>query len=121
MKMGIKTPGLVIHTSGLEELGRRERQNGRIILGPALTHSEIAGSDMFNLWKPLVPAGVAGTWAPVRELAARGWSTGAPAICAALPRAASGSAQPRSWSGVPPVGPPPWSRTTAGREMAPTP
>ncbi len=26
---------------------------------------EICGSDMFNLWKPLVPAGVEGTWAPV--------------------------------------------------------
>ena len=28
----------------------------------------IAGSEMFNLWKPLVPEGVIGTWAPVREL-----------------------------------------------------
>jgi len=26
---------------------------------------EVAGSDMFNLWKPLVPRGVEGTWAPV--------------------------------------------------------
>jgi SSS family solute:Na+ symporter len=26
------------------------------------------GSDMFNLWKPLIPAGVHGTWAPVIEL-----------------------------------------------------
>src|SRR5450432_4499810 len=25
------------------------------------------GSDMFNLWKPLIPAGVTGTWAPVIE------------------------------------------------------
>lgn len=25
------------------------------------------GSDMFNLWKPLIPAGVKGTWAPVIE------------------------------------------------------
>jgi SSS family solute:Na+ symporter len=32
----------------------------------------IAGSDMFNLWKPLVPEGVAGTWAPVREMNAAG-------------------------------------------------
>jgi solute:Na+ symporter, SSS family len=30
------------------------------------------GSDMFNLWKPLIPAGVVGTWAPVRELGASG-------------------------------------------------
>ena len=33
---------------------------------------EIAGSDMFNLWKPLVPEAVAGTWAPVKELDASG-------------------------------------------------
>jgi SSS family solute:Na+ symporter len=26
---------------------------------------EICGSDMFNLWKPLIPEGVEGTWAPV--------------------------------------------------------
>jgi len=33
---------------------------------------QIAGSDMFNLWKPLVPAGVEGTWAPVEEVNAEG-------------------------------------------------
>jgi SSS family solute:Na+ symporter len=27
----------------------------------------ICGSDMFNLWKPLIPAGVQNTWAPVIE------------------------------------------------------
>mgnify|MGYP001285650084 CR=1 FL=1 len=32
----------------------------------------IAGSEMFNLWKPLVPEGVIGTWAPVREFNAVG-------------------------------------------------
>ena len=26
----------------------------------------IAGTDMFNLWKPLVPAGMEGTWAPIK-------------------------------------------------------
>src|SRR5690242_11584494 len=30
------------------------------------------GSDMFNLWKPLIPAGVHGTWAPVLETNASG-------------------------------------------------
>jgi solute:Na+ symporter, SSS family len=30
------------------------------------------GSDMFNLWKPLIPAGVHGTWAPVIESDASG-------------------------------------------------
>ena len=32
----------------------------------------IAGSDMFNLWKPLIPAGVQGTWSPVLETGASG-------------------------------------------------
>jgi solute:Na+ symporter, SSS family len=30
------------------------------------------GSDMFNLWKPLIPAGVQGSWAPVLETNATG-------------------------------------------------
>ncbi len=33
----------------------------------------VCGSDMFNLWKPLVPAGVEGTWAPVRETSRMAW------------------------------------------------
>ncbi len=33
----------------------------------------IAGSGMFNLWKPLVPEGVASTWAPVRESGRMAW------------------------------------------------
>jgi SSS family solute:Na+ symporter len=28
---------------------------------------EVLGSDMFNLWKPLIPPGMEGTWAPVME------------------------------------------------------
>ncbi|GMV97345.1 MAG: sodium/solute symporter [Phycisphaerae bacterium] len=32
----------------------------------------ICGSEMFNLWKPLVPAGVEGTWAPVEVADAAG-------------------------------------------------
>ena len=28
---------------------------------------EVLGPEMFNLWKPLVPAGMEGTWAPVKE------------------------------------------------------
>jgi len=30
-------------------------------------------SDMFNLWKPLVPAGVQGTWEPVKETGRMAW------------------------------------------------
>jgi SSS family solute:Na+ symporter len=33
----------------------------------------IAGSEMFNLWKPLVPHGMVGTWAPVREAGRMAW------------------------------------------------
>jgi SSS family solute:Na+ symporter len=33
---------------------------------------QICGSEMFNLWKPLVPQGVEGTWAPVLETDALG-------------------------------------------------
>ena len=33
----------------------------------------IAGSEMFNLWKPLVPAGMEGTWAPVRTDTQMAW------------------------------------------------
>jgi SSS family solute:Na+ symporter len=29
--------------------------------------------DMFNLWKPLIPAGVEGTWAPVKEAGRLAW------------------------------------------------
>jgi SSS family solute:Na+ symporter len=30
-------------------------------------------SDMFNLWKPLVPAGMEGTWAPIKETGRIAW------------------------------------------------
>ena len=30
-------------------------------------------SDMFNLWKPLIPAGMEGTWAPVKETGRIAW------------------------------------------------
>jgi SSS family solute:Na+ symporter len=33
----------------------------------------ICGSDMFNLWKPLVPDNVEGTWAPVKETGRMAW------------------------------------------------
>ena len=33
----------------------------------------IAGSEMFNLWKPLVPEGVTATWAPVRSEGEMAW------------------------------------------------
>jgi len=36
---------------------------------------EICGPDKFNLWKPLIPPGVEGTWAPVLERGASGQVT----------------------------------------------
>src|SRR5215831_11428285 len=33
----------------------------------------LCGSDMFNLWKPLIPPGVEGTWAPVKEANRMAW------------------------------------------------
>ena len=33
----------------------------------------IAGSEMFNLWKPLVPEGIESTWAPVKEAGKMAW------------------------------------------------
>ncbi|MFC1782007.1 sodium:solute symporter [Planctomycetota bacterium] len=41
---------------------------GLIKLGGWDQLRDICGSDMFNLWKPLVPNGVEGTWAPVHEV-----------------------------------------------------
>jgi SSS family solute:Na+ symporter len=34
---------------------------------------EVCGSEMFNLWKPLIPAGMEGTWAPVKEPTRIAW------------------------------------------------
>ncbi len=34
---------------------------------------EIVGSEMFDLWKPLVPTGVEATWAPVKEAGEMAW------------------------------------------------
>ena len=33
----------------------------------------IAGSEMFNLWKPMVPDGMQATWAPVKEASRMAW------------------------------------------------
>jgi len=46
---------------------------GLIKLGGWAELRSVLGSDMFNLWKPLVPAGVEGTWAPVKEAGRMAW------------------------------------------------
>lgn len=45
---------------------------GLIKLGGWSELKAICGTDMFNLWKPMVPLGVEGTWAPVWEKNAAG-------------------------------------------------
>jgi len=45
---------------------------GLVRLGGWAELRHICGSDMFNLWKPLIPAGVQGTWAPVMQTNAAG-------------------------------------------------
>src|SRR5512139_808432 len=46
---------------------------GLIQLGGWGELRRLCGSDMFNLWKPLIPAGMEGTWAPVKEPTRIAW------------------------------------------------
>ena len=45
---------------------------GLVRLGGWSELRHLCGSDMFNLWKPLIPHGVQGTWAPVMQTNAAG-------------------------------------------------
>ena len=58
----VKIIGAIIVTYfGLKALGGWDRLK------------EICGSEMFNLWKPVVPHGVERTWAPVKEAGRQAW------------------------------------------------
>src|SRR6267154_6355822 len=46
---------------------------GLIKLGGWSELRHLCGSEMFNLWKPLIPAGMEGTWAPVKEPTRIAW------------------------------------------------
>ncbi len=46
---------------------------GLIQLGGWGELKRICGSEMFNLWKPLIPDGMQGTWAPVKEPTRIAW------------------------------------------------
>ncbi len=46
---------------------------GLIELGGWDVLRQQCGSEMFNLWRPLVPAGMEGTWEPVRETGRMAW------------------------------------------------
>ena len=46
---------------------------GLIEIGGWTALREALPSDMFNLWKPLIPAGMEGTWSPVKEPGRIAW------------------------------------------------
>ena len=46
---------------------------GLIKMGGWHAFRDALPSDMFNLWKPLIPHGMSGTWAPVREAGRIAW------------------------------------------------
>jgi len=46
---------------------------GLVQLGGWAELKRLCGSDMFNLWKPMVPPGMEGTWAPVKEPTRIAW------------------------------------------------
>jgi solute:Na+ symporter, SSS family len=52
---------LVLTVYGLNALGGWDRLR------------EVLGAEMFNLWKPIIPDGVQGTWEPVRETGRIAW------------------------------------------------
>jgi solute:Na+ symporter, SSS family len=58
----VKIIGAVLVTYyGLDALGGWDRLR------------EICGSEMFNLWKPVIPEGIESTWAPVNESGRMAW------------------------------------------------
>jgi SSS family solute:Na+ symporter len=62
---------LVFGSALVTFFGLRMLGDGSLVTGWSKLR-EIAGSEMFNLWKPIVRAGAEGTWAPVRELNEQG-------------------------------------------------
>ncbi len=58
---------LLVTIFGLKALGAGEIFKGWGAL------RDIVGSEMFNLWKPMVPAGIESTWAPVKEAGKMAW------------------------------------------------
>src|SRR5512136_2211311 len=70
--------GLYTVVGGLKAVAYTEAiQTFIFIIGSALVTyfglKALVGWDMFNLWKPLVPHGIQGTWAPVKEAGRMAW------------------------------------------------
>lgn len=64
---------LLVTLYGLAALGGHHVDFGSSVAAGWHQLREIAGSEMFNLWKPLVPDGVQSTWAPVKESGRMAW------------------------------------------------
>lgn len=64
---------LLVTLYGLAALGGHHVDFGSSVAAGWHQLREIAGSEMFNLWKPLVPDGVHSTWAPVKESGRMAW------------------------------------------------
>jgi len=62
---------LVLGSALVTFFGLRMLGDGSVAAGWSQLR-EIAGSEMFNLWKPIVREGAEGTWAPVREMNQQG-------------------------------------------------
>ena len=68
----VQTMVLICGSATLTVYGLSTLGDGSLIHGwSQLRH--YCGSDMFNLWKPLIPAGMEGTWAPVKEPTRIAW------------------------------------------------
>ncbi len=64
---------ILVTIFGLMALGRYDGGSGSVADGwknlRSVCSNKAEGRDMFNLWKPLLPKGIEGTWAPVIERA----------------------------------------------------
>ena len=68
----VQTIVLICGSATLTIYGLSTLGDGSLVHGwSQLRH--YCGSDMFNLWKPLIPPGVEATWAPVKEPTRMAW------------------------------------------------
>ncbi len=68
----VQTLVLIVGSATLTVYGLWTLGDGHIGAGWAQLR-QLCPSDMFNLWKPLIPAGVEGTWEPVKESGRMAW------------------------------------------------
>ncbi len=63
----VQTVVLICGSATLTVYGLWKLGSGDLFHGWSQLHDTCRSQDMFNLWKPLLPEGVQGTWAPVLE------------------------------------------------------